>query len=667
MKSYSKIIILLIVGFLFVVSSTININNFSSDSVIKGINAEDNDNINLKSPRKSEYWNNFSFIHINDNWSIAAGYDWCSGNGSLDNPYTLENFTIDASGSLTGSGILINNSKNEYFAIRNVTVYNTGTSASDAGIKLKDTNNGTIINNTLINGKNGIFLNDDCHFNNISRNIIHSTSFRGIRIDKSNYNNITSNIIYNNSVGIKLYSDDSGGTCTNNIIHNNSIFNNTYGIHLFGDTVFGSICANNTIINNTINNNTRGIYLDDTCKRNNITYNLISNNSDTGLFLSMPGCRDNLIYQNYFIGNELHAKDNGWIVNNYWDNGSIGNYWDNYTELGAGADDKNDDNIGDIIYPIAGSAGRNDSFPIWEDGDDAPPEILIILQANDTFHSNAPVFQIYTYDLYSINATFYSIYNISVWLENETFTGNSVDINQTLWSTLLDGDILIRFYVNDSAAHINHTDALVIKDTLPPTITIISPTSGQDVPSAAPVFTVEIFDEKVLNATWYTLNSGTTKYFFIDNDTIDSYAWGILPDGSVIITFYANDSAGNEHSISVTVTKGEEGDDDEKAVEGLPWYIQAVLTGAISAMVGVSIKMTYSTRKKKKGLVEQVRLKMRKIENNEQFLRENLGKVDFGKIKEAWLQFDEREITQEDFIRKGMKALGNKFTDPFLD
>ena len=72
--------------------------------------------------RVSNYWNNFSFIHIEGNWSNAVSWGWCKGDGSWGNPYIIENMTIDATSSPVGGGILISNSANDYFIINNCPV-----------------------------------------------------------------------------------------------------------------------------------------------------------------------------------------------------------------------------------------------------------------------------------------------------------------------------------------------------------------------------------------------------------------------------------------------------------------------------------------------------------------------------------------------------------------
>ena len=84
----------------------------------------------------------------------------------------------------------------------------------------------------------------------------------------------------------------------------------------------------------------------------------------------------NYIFNNTFIGNGLPAEDNS--SNNFWDNGAIGNSWDNYVGV-----DLNDDGIGDSPYSITGTAGSQDRYPIYSDGDDIGPQIIINSSENN--------------------------------------------------------------------------------------------------------------------------------------------------------------------------------------------------------------------------------------------------------------------------------------------
>ncbi|TFF94821.1 MAG: hypothetical protein EU544_04005, partial [Promethearchaeota archaeon] len=58
-------------------------------------------------PKCAGYWDNFTFIHIDGNWSNWEGKPWLKGDGSWKDPFILENFTINATESPTHRGILI--------------------------------------------------------------------------------------------------------------------------------------------------------------------------------------------------------------------------------------------------------------------------------------------------------------------------------------------------------------------------------------------------------------------------------------------------------------------------------------------------------------------------------------------------------------------------------
>ena len=54
---------------------------------------------------------------------------------------------------------------------------------------------------------------------------------------------------------------------------------------------------------------------------------------------------------------------------------------------------------------------------------------------------------------------------------------------------------------------------------------------------------------------WYSLDGGITTYSITTNATIDQAVWTALSEGSITITFYANDTLGNLTFEEVTITK----------------------------------------------------------------------------------------------------------------
>ena len=315
-------------------------------------------------PKSSSFWV-IGPIHIDGNavgsgahnWTWAEAQPWCSGNGSLVNPYLLENITIDA--EWNDNGILIENSNGYYFTIRNCTLMNAGTTLmGNAGIKLISTSNGTIENNNCLNNiKVGIFLEGTCHYNIIRNNFIYNSSHIGIWLYQAGNNEISYNII---TAGGMSFTE---GMSIDDVSNYNTIFNNTITSHADGINIYLA-CYGNILSNNYINTMTGfGISIEPSSNVTTVRMNIIQN---TGVGISNLGSAGNF-YGNILTGNTVNGEDNGFVNN--WDNGTLGNYWDDY-----GGSDLDDDGLGDSPYGVPGTANALDNYPIWDDG----PEPIFI-------------------------------------------------------------------------------------------------------------------------------------------------------------------------------------------------------------------------------------------------------------------------------------------------
>ncbi|MEM3493745.1 MAG: NosD domain-containing protein, partial [Thermoplasmata archaeon] len=188
-----------------------------------------------------------------------------------------------------------------------------------------------------------------------------------IYLSSSSNNNITNNNASANYYGI--YLDSS----SNNTITNNNVSGNSYlGIYL-------SSSSNNTITNNNASGNQYGIFLVYFSNSNYITYNWICNNTNYGVYITLSST-GNTIHHNNFIGNGATAlrylsqgastdtpngakgvsgnsqayDDAG--GNSWYDTTTQeGNYWSNWDGQGWGSAN---------AYPIAGSAGASDWYPL---------------------------------------------------------------------------------------------------------------------------------------------------------------------------------------------------------------------------------------------------------------------------------------------------------------
>jgi len=329
---------------LFVILSVFSTNlNTNSIQTEKNIQSTDVNEVNeideFRRPKKSWFNNSMDPIHINgydpnSNWSWALDQDWCHlGDGSRSNPYIIENITIDAGGS--GSGILIENSINIYFKIKNCTVYNSGTEDDDAGIKLNNTNNGEINNNTCSLNNNGILLIDSNN-NTILNNTANNNSGAGIFLKFSDNNTISGNTANNNGVvGISLEISSENiisGSTANKNIYGISVFrdssNNTVSGNTANNNSFGIIIAwnspNNTVLENIVNNNEYGIYIGFYSNNNTVLKNTIIH-SIHGIFLR--GSHNNTISGNTVFDSVFFIFENRLDLNNKIENNIL------YTEI----------------------------------------------------------------------------------------------------------------------------------------------------------------------------------------------------------------------------------------------------------------------------------------------------------------------------------------------
>jgi len=548
-------------------------------------------------------------------WAWAVTQPWCTGSGTEGDPYLLENLEIDAAGSVHGICIIIQFS-NAYFIIRTCTLYN----ALDRGIYLYDVANGDIHANYFTNNYFGIQLVFSSYNNIVGNTIYGNAQGTGIVLVDSDYNTIEMNFVENGWHGFFFE-----GSNNNAILRNTATKNVHYGIVLNYGSTLNDISENilknqngangiiildrgnnNIITGNTIEDNPRhGISLWDSSfnefsgnmVRNNTLYgfdiqncfdsifsdNIVTDN-DIGINVDSLSS-DNLFYENYFIGNGIHANDYG--TNNDWNSTSIGNYWDDYAGV-----DANDDGIGDTPYIVPGTAGSQDNFPIWEDGDDIAPVITIIFPLPDSvFGLDAPNYQI-TIDELNLVTIWYTLDGGGT---NYTITDLTGTFNHLAWEALSEGSLTIRFYASDIGGNIGSAAVTVEKDISAPIITIIFPLPDSVFGLDAPNYNISI-DELNLDTFWYSFDGGGTIYTITSlTGTLNQTAWAALPFGDVTITFYAKDAEGNLASAEVTVEKKEP---TVPPFIGLDFFITSILILMFSGVAVVVIIAKIHSKKR---------------------------------------------------------------------
>jgi len=263
------------------------------------------------------------------------------GNGTENNPYRIENYTID---TYKQFGILVVNTT------KHVIVRNNSVSAMYTALKAEFNAPGTLSfhNNTGYNSTIGL-----------------CTKF-------------TAGIIVQNNICNKNEYGMSFSSVFSLEIENNTIFDNEKGINLENNNSYSIVRYNNLrgneeaiivlntrdvlIENNTIRNNDLGIVFR-TMNSNiptvncSIVYNLLENNTGYGVtipaFYEHRWTQENSIHHNTFANNNVNGKkqafDDG--VNNEWDDGkNAGNYWSDWWGIGS--------------YNIGGLAKGKDRYPL---------------------------------------------------------------------------------------------------------------------------------------------------------------------------------------------------------------------------------------------------------------------------------------------------------------
>ncbi|MBN1216802.1 MAG: right-handed parallel beta-helix repeat-containing protein [Candidatus Lokiarchaeota archaeon] len=321
--------------------------------------------------KNSNHWDLSSTpIFINDsasgvgahNWTWAVNEDWCSGFGTWNDPFIIENVSIN--GNYENTPITICNS-NKSFIIKNCDLSNSKfdleypdyvggillenvsngkiienncSNNGGVGIILKNSQNCTIIqNNVNDNIRNGIelFYSKNC---TIEENIINSNRIHGIDLFYSNNSIIFKNNISNSEVGHGIY-----GNTQNTTISENKLNTLEYGINFGGHN---NIIKKNEFSNCSIGGiiiypYTIGYKLDTESINNTIDDNIFSDIQNKGIEITYRVnkslVKDNIIENSNYCG-IIDYGNNSTLTNNTIISCKYGLFIDPYTNNGNYSD-----------------------------------------------------------------------------------------------------------------------------------------------------------------------------------------------------------------------------------------------------------------------------------------------------------------------------------------
>jgi len=228
----------------------------------------------------------------------------------------------------------------------------------------------------------------------------------------------------------------------------------------------------------------------------------------------------------------------------------------------------------------------------------APNITFVWPQPFEVIGKSAPTFVLNIIEAH-LNQTWYSFDNGAT---NYTFTGT---LNSTEWQAFANGSVQIKFYASDLAGNIGFKNITIWKDSIDPVVVINSPDYGDKYAELTPLYSISITEPNILHI-WYTLDGEVFNITKLEG-SIDKDAWKDLKNGEITISFFVRDKGGNIGSKTVTVLKESKEEEAPDVVEGLPFWIQALITGAISGSVGITLRIIYGNVKKKKELATKKR------------------------------------------------------------
>ena len=214
------------------------------------------------------------------------------------------------------------------------------------------------------------------------------------------------------------------------------------------------------------------------------------------------------------------------------------------------------------------------------------PVIMILAPlADEDFEVSSPNFDVFITEE-NLESTWYTVEGT---IAEFPFVGSTGTIDQDAWNDVPEGEVTITFYAEDSAENINFAEVTIRKDSILPVITILTPSEGSKFSDTSPNFNLSI-NEEYLQSLWYTLEVTLTEYPFDGNSgTIDQDAWDNLVDGNVIITFYAQDEAGNIGMETVTIVK-----ESKFKISGYYLFVVIAILGIVSIILKERLKLRRS-------------------------------------------------------------------------
>ncbi|MFX1427169.1 MAG: hypothetical protein ACFFBE_12010 [Promethearchaeota archaeon] len=198
------------------------------------------------------------------------------------------------------------------------------------------------------------------------------------------------------------------------------------------------------------------------------------------------------------------------------------------------------------------SMGNLGTASITVNKDITAPDILIIEPTPyDLFGKKIPYVDIEVEDQ-NLDTIWYKLFNSTQSLIDYSWTGS---IKQSIWDEFNSGILIIRFHANDTLGNTRFLDITIIKDITPPDLIFYKPNQYDMFGVNPPILDLLIYDDN-LDDVWYQLSNeliSTKNYTWYG--IISEEVWGEIGNGTVKISFYANDTLSNLATKSLFIRK----------------------------------------------------------------------------------------------------------------
>jgi parallel beta-helix repeat protein len=369
----------------------------------------------------------------------------------------------------------------------------------------------------------------------------------------------------NSWAGIEILGEATGNTVRNSVFKSN-IDQDGYGILLTGNVTY------NKFINVRSKNNKRGLAIRTSSNFNSFSDLIVKSNIEYGIELddsrsntindstiknnpigisAISGASSNLIYNNHFNNTDNADIDSGSGINN-WNTTKTsgvniigdpyigGNFWHDYT-----GQDSDGDGLGDTTYNLG--SGNYDYLPLLH------PQFMM------NFVSPTPAnWSVLDVDWVFINVSANKVLDTCIleWDgQNETIIspGTYCFKNKT---GLIDKSYTFRVWGNESLGNYTSTEEMVVTvythppDNDPPSISYaIQPRIALN--GSAVSLTISASDPSVVDSVWMVIDplNSTPLTIGMTNGVATQYTTSAIP-GTYNVTFFANDTLGNEGNVS---------------------------------------------------------------------------------------------------------------------